>query len=69
MKLLYDCVDASVQISVNSPREVNEQNEMGNLRGMIILVLTNLLSANIDSGLIHTVGKYHFLLRYYCCYY
>lgn len=59
MNLLNDCADASQQLEKNSPWQEAEASKLNSLRNAIIQAISNLLSANIDSGLMHSIGKVH----------
>ena len=56
MNLLNDCADASQRLEKNSSWQENEANKLNALRSAIIQAISNLLSANIDSGLMHSIG-------------
>lgn len=50
MNLLNDCNEAEVAEGAG---------RLETLRQATIQAMSNLLSANIDSGLMHSIGKYH----------
>lgn len=56
MNLLNDCSDAQ-----DVEKEVSRQRvavgKLNTLRNATIQAMSNLLSANIDSGLMHSIGK------------
>jgi neurofibromin 1 len=56
MNLLNDCSDAQ-----DLEKEVSQQRvavgKLNTLRNATIQAMSNLLSANIDSGLMHSIGK------------
>lgn len=56
MNLLNDCADASQRLEKNSSWQEAEANKLNALRSAIIQAISNLLSANIDSGLMHSIG-------------
>lgn len=58
MNLLNDCADASQRLEKNSSWQETEANKLNALRTAIIQAISNLLSANIDSGLMHSIGEY-----------
>lgn len=54
MNLLNDCTDAQ-DIEKDVSRRVTP-NKLNTLRNATIQAMSNLLSANIDSGLMHSIG-------------
>lgn len=54
MNLLNDCNDAAEDEKVKSAK-------LSTLRNATIQAMSNLLSANIDSGLMHSIGNFHFI--------
>lgn len=63
MNLLSDCVDGSEadkdpNITVLPPRPRVAAGKLTALRNATIQAMSNLLSANIDSGLMHSIGKF-----------
>lgn len=63
MNLLNEFADASQQLEKDSLWQEAEATKLNSLRNSIIQAISNLLSANIDSGLMHSIGKlYVFLL-------
>ena len=65
MKLLNDVMDREEEKSVESTRSPTETNNQSSLRKCTIQAMSNLLSANIDSGLRHSIGKpYHLSLDF-----
>ncbi|XP_030848330.1 neurofibromin isoform X1 [Strongylocentrotus purpuratus] len=55
MKLLNDVMDREEEKSVESTRSPTETNNQSSLRKCTIQAMSNLLSANIDSGLRHSI--------------
>lgn len=58
MNLLNDCSDATEEKDVVSRQRV-AAGKLNTLRNATIQAMSNLLSANIDSGLMHSIGKHH----------
>ncbi|XP_065225861.1 neurofibromin-like isoform X1 [Planococcus citri] len=65
MNLLNDCADASQRLEKNSSWQENEANKLNALRSAIIQAISNLLSANIDSGLMHSIVATHHVAEPY----
>ena len=57
MSLLRESADACQQLEKHSPSQEAEASKLNSLRSSIIQAISNLLSANIDSGLMHSIGK------------
>ena len=57
MNLLNEFADASQQLEKDSSWQEAEASKLNSLRSSIIQAISNLLSANIDSGLMHSIGK------------
>lgn len=57
MNLLNEFADASQQLEKDSTWQEAEANKLNSLRNAIIQAISNLLSANIDSGLMHSIGN------------
>lgn len=57
MNLLNDCSDATEEKDVVSRQRV-AVGKLNTLRNATIQAMSNLLSANIDSGLMHSIGKF-----------
>ncbi|KAI5740359.1 hypothetical protein M8J76_003040 [Diaphorina citri] len=59
MNLLNDCTD-SQELDKEASRDRSKNDSSSNLRSSIIEAMSNLLSANIDSGLMHSIALgYH----------
>ena len=58
MNLLNDCSDAA-DVEKDVQRQRVNAGKLSTLRNATIQAMSNLLSANIDSGLMHSIGKYH----------
>jgi len=64
MNLLNDCVDSSeaekdpTNPPLLPPRPRMAAGKLTALRNATIQAMSNLLSANIDSGLMHSIGKW-----------
>ena len=56
MNLLNDCTEAQEQMEKDPSRQRLPQGKLSALRSAAIQAMSNLLSANIDSGLMHSVG-------------
>lgn len=56
MNLLNEFADASQQLEKESSWPEAEASKLNSLRNAIIQAISNLLSANIDSGLMHSIG-------------
>lgn len=56
MNLLNDCSDATEEKDVVSRQRV-AAGKLNTLRNATIQAMSNLLSANIDSGLMHSIGN------------
>lgn len=56
MNLLNDCSDAQDMEKDVSRQRVSD-GKLATLRNATIQAMSNLLSANIDSGLMHSIGK------------
>ena len=56
MNLLNDCNDAQDMEKDVSRQRVSD-GKLTTLRNATIQAMSNLLSANIDSGLMHSIGK------------
>ena len=66
MNLLNDCTEASELEKDMRGRYAAEK--LNTLRNSTIQAMSNLLSANIDSGLMHSIGKsnsWHFIFLLY----
>uniref|UniRef100_A0A8D9APP4 Neurofibromin n=1 Tax=Cacopsylla melanoneura TaxID=428564 RepID=A0A8D9APP4_9HEMI len=60
MNLLNDCTDSAEMDNKDSCRDRTKNDSSCNLRSSIIEAMSNLLSANIDSGLMHSIALgYH----------
>lgn len=57
MNLLNDSTE--IQEDVPLTRQRVQSNKNNTLRQATIQAMSNLLSANIDSGLMHSIGQYH----------
>lgn len=62
MNLLNDCNEAECTGIEENPRQ--RAGKPNTLRNATIQAMSNLLSANIDSGLMHSIGILFFLLRH-----
>lgn len=56
MNLLNKFADVSQQLEKDPSWQEAEANKLNSLRNAIIQAISNLLSANIDSGLMHSIG-------------
>lgn len=63
MNLLNDCNDAVAEEKEVVSRQRLNTGKMSTLRNATIQAMSNLLSANIDSGLMHSIGKHKLLSR------
>lgn len=59
MNLLNDCSDAP-DVEKEVSRQRVSDGKLTTLRNATIQAMSNLLSANIDSGLMHSIGAYLF---------
>lgn len=70
MNLLNDCNEAECNAIEENPSYPRQRaGKLNTLRNATIQAMSNLLSANIDSGLMHSIGKQLFdtmNLLYYC---
>jgi neurofibromin 1 len=57
MNLMNDCNDAQ-EVEKDLTRQRMSAGKLTTLRNVTIQAMSNLLSANIDSGLMHSIGKY-----------
>lgn len=57
MNLLNEFADANQRLEKDSAWHEVEASKLNALRNAIIQAISNLLSANIDSGLMHSIGK------------
>ena len=58
MNLLNDCNDAAIEEKEIVSRQRLNTGKLSMLRNITIQAMSNLLSANIDSGLMHSIGTY-----------
>jgi neurofibromin 1 len=56
MNLLNDCSDAQ-DVEKDEDKQSVVAGKLNTLRNATIQAMSNLLSANIDSGLMHSIGK------------
>lgn len=57
MNLLNDCTDVTTDIEgKDASRQRVNASKLNTLRSATIQAMSNLLSANIDSGLMHSIG-------------
>jgi neurofibromin 1 len=56
MNLLNDCTDAQ-DVEKDMHRQRLAAGKLNTLHNATIQAMSNLLSANIDSGLMHSIGK------------
>jgi neurofibromin 1 len=56
MNLLNDCTDAQ-DVDKDVSRQRLAAGKLNTLHNATIQAMSNLLSANIDSGLMHSIGK------------
>ena len=57
MNLLNDCSEEATEEKTDVTRKRTASN-LSALRNCTVLAMSNLLNANIDSGLMHSIGKY-----------
>lgn len=72
MNLLNDCNEAECNAIEENPSYPRQRaGKLNTLRNATIQAMSNLLSANIDSGLMHSIGLYLiiFVLLYDCLFY
>lgn len=65
MNLLNEFADASQQLEKESSWQETEASKLNSLRNAIIQAISNLLSANIDSGLMHSIGTVNLILWHF----
>ena len=59
MNLLNDCCEeATTEDKVNDVSRKRASSNLTSLRNCTVLAMSNLLNANIDSGLMHSIGKW-----------
>ena len=56
MNVLGDCSDVA-EVEKDAPRGRVAATKLNTLRSTTIQAMSNLLSANIDSGLMHSIGE------------
>lgn len=62
MNLLNDCSDVAQEVEgKETGRQRVNASKLNTLRNATIQAMSNLLSANIDSGLMHSIGKHQYL--------
>lgn len=61
MNLLNDCSDEE-QDKAMDPNRKRSMSDLSSLRNCTVQAMSNLLNANIDSGLMHSIGLYIFFL-------
>lgn len=63
MNLLNDSTENQEEVPL--PRQRVQSNKNNTLRQATIQAMSNLLSANIDSGLMHSIGMYCFYFSFF----
>jgi len=58
MNLMNDCNEAQ-EMEKDVTRQRMSAGKLNTLRNVTIQAMSNLLSANIDSGLMHSIGNIH----------
>jgi len=56
MNLLNDCSEEATEEKSEGPSRKCPSNNLSALRNCTVLAMSNLLNANIDSGLMHSIG-------------
>lgn len=57
MNLLNDCSEVEDESSQTGGRKRGMSRRLASLRHCTVLAMSNLLNANVDSGLMHSIGK------------
>lgn len=58
MNLLNDCSEVEDEGQTVGGRKRGMSRRLASLRHCTILAMSNLLNANVDSGLMHSIGQY-----------
>lgn len=64
MNLLNDCSEVEDESAQTGGRKRGMSRRLASLRHCTVLAMSNLLNANVDSGLMHSIGKMDELLLY-----
>lgn len=67
MNLMNDCNDAQ-EMEKDMTRQRMSAGKLNTLRNVTIQAMSNLLSANIDSGLMHSIGNLYTMKNRFCNY-
>lgn len=57
MNLLNDCSEVEDESAQTGGRKRGMSRRLASLRHCTVLAMSNLLNANVDSGLMHSIGK------------
>ena len=57
MNLLNDCSEEATEEKVGEAGRKRTSSNLSALRNCTVLAMSNLLNANIDSGLMHSIGE------------
>lgn len=57
MNLLNDCSEVEDESAQTGARKRGMSRRLASLRHCTVLAMSNLLNANVDSGLMHSIGK------------
>ena len=57
MNLLNDCSEEATEEKVTEGGRKRTTSNLSALRNCTVLAMSNLLNANIDSGLMHSIGE------------